>query len=124
MTQKLIFAIGVFQVFLTIQVHKMLSKKIKHPRKSYHVAAIYKILCYLSCPVLQQVTSSSKIDATFESCTADMQKDAYTNFEMWRCKPRDQLVKLKIPNASYSEMQPNHVNVKQCGGTCNPSYMG
>jgi len=57
----------------------------------------------------------------FESCTASMEEAAHANLEMWGCEPRDQIVGLELPNATFFHMLPNHVRVKRCGGTCSTS---
>ena len=35
------------------------------------------------------------------------------------CMPREQLVKLNLPNQSYAYVTPDHVFVSRCGGSCN-----
>lgn len=57
----------------------------------------------------------------FESCTAAMEEAAHSSLEMWGCEPRDQIVNLDLPNATFFHMLPNHVRVKRCGGTCSTS---
>ena len=34
------------------------------------------------------------------------------------CMPREQLVKLNLPNQSYDHVAPDHVFVSRCGGSC------
>ena len=68
-----------------------------------------------------QASNSSEPDKLFEDCSASMQEEAHVNLKQWRCKPRDQIVKLKIPNATYARMIPTHVRIQKCGGSCTSS---
>lgn len=34
------------------------------------------------------------------------------------CMPREQLIKLNLPNQSYDHVAPDHVFVSRCGGSC------
>ena len=68
-----------------------------------------------------QGTVSTEHYGSFESCTASMQEAAHSNLQMWQCEPRDEIVELELPNATYFHMIPDHVRVKRCGGTCSAS---
>ena len=75
--------------------------------------------CSRSTPV--QVSHSSEPDNVIQGCTESMKEEALVNVKKWRCKPRDQIVKLEIPNTTYAKMVPTHVRIRQCGGTCTSS---
>jgi len=68
-----------------------------------------------------QGTGSTEHYGIFETCTADMQRDAHANMELWKCEPRDHIEHLELPNSTYFNMIPDHVRVKRCGGTCSAS---
>ena len=72
-------------------------------------------------PLKAQGSSMVETYGVFESCTASMEEAAHSNLEMWGCEPRDQIVGLELPNATFFHMLPNHVRVKRCGGTCSTS---
>ena len=78
------------------------------------------MIFYIS-PLKAQGSSMVETYGVFESCTASMEEAAHSNLEMWGCEPRDQIVGLELPNATFFHMLPNHVRVKRCGGTCSTS---
>ena len=80
---------------------------------SYAIALLALVLFHQPSIVSSQSTVSS-----FETCTANMQEEAYTKSLELRCEPRDQIIKLDLPNATYFNMMPDQVVVKRCGGTC------
>ena len=80
-------------------------------RTAYLFIEIFAIITYLPA-------SSAQESFSFESCNADMQREATNGMQMWQCQPRDQIVPLELPNATYNSIVPRHVVVQRCGGTC------
>lgn len=86
-------------------------------RTAYLFIEIFAIITYLPASSAQESFSSENY-GLFESCNADMQREATNGMQMWQCQPRDQIVPLELPNATYNSIVPRHVVVQRCGGTC------
>ena len=99
----------------------MFDKERKCHEVAYLLLQLLAILFNLSFSTVAQEISYSEIDGAFGECTTSMQGEALANVEMWKCKPRDQIVSLEVPNATFSNMLPNYVSIKRCGGTCSPN---
>ena len=84
---------------------------------AYFFIELLAIIAHLPTSTAQESFSSERY-GLFESCNADMQRDATNGMQMWQCQPRDQLVTLELPNATYNSIVPRHVVVQRCGGTC------
>ena len=99
----------------------MFDKERKCHRLAYLLLQLFAILSYLAFSTVAQEISYSEIDGVFGECTTSMQGEALANVEIWKCEPRDQIVNLEVPNATFSNMLPNYVKIKRCGGTCSPN---
>ena len=62
-------------------------------------------------------TSSSE-EAKYGSCSSGTTWPGPTKSPELNCLPREQLVKLNLPNQSYAFVAPDHVFVQRCGGSC------
>ena len=88
---------------------------------AYIPLSLLVILLTLPFSTVTQEINDSEIDGAFGVCTASMQGEALANVETWRCEPRDQIVNIEVPNATFSNMLPNYIKIKRCGGTCSPN---
>lgn len=99
--------------------HNMFDKERKCHGVAYLLLQLLVNLFNLSISTTTaQEISVSEIDGAFGVCTPSMQGEALGNAELWKCNPRDQVVNLEVPNTTFSDMRPNYVRIKRCGGTC------
>ena len=101
--------------------HNMIDPEFKQGKIKYIIVELLVIIFNVSCSTTVDDSNYLESDIAFESCTASMQEQAQASLEMWRCKTREQIVNIQIPDAKYSRMVPSHVRISKCGGTCSSS---
>ena len=99
----------------------MFDKERKCHGVAYLLLPLLVILLTLTFSTVAQEINDSELDGAFGVCTSSMQGEALANVEIWKCEPRDQIVNIEVPNATFSNMLPNYVKIKRCGGTCSPN---
>ena len=63
------------------------------------------------------IISSSEVKK-YGSCSSGTTWPGPTRSPELDCMPREQLIKLDLPNQAYDHVAPDHVFVSRCGGSC------